>query len=122
MPGAVVRGLLVVLAVAVMAGCTVHYVTRAERAYAEGRYLEVVEDLSSHEADVPQLPVAKRARFGLVLGLALLELGDRQGARQWLDDAEQLEALQPTLTPAQRQQLAAGRKALAGEGKGTTSD
>jgi hypothetical protein len=93
-------------------GCAVAYVSRAEGAYADGRYLEVAEDLSSHEADLPSLPIDKRARYGTYLGLALLKLGDHEGAQRWLDYAQGLEAVTPTLTPAQRQQLDAGRQAL----------
>ncbi len=93
-------------------GCTVTYVARAETAYGDGRYLEVAEDLSSHEADVPHLPTDKRVRYGTYLGLALLRLGNYQGAKRWLDYAHELEGVKPTLTPVQRRQLDAGRSEL----------
>jgi hypothetical protein len=102
-------GLLFASAGAFLGGCAVNtYVARAERAYADGRYLEVAESLERHEGDVQELPHDRQARYGVFRGLALLRLGDYEGAERWLSWAAQVERQMPTLSPDQRRLLDGG--------------
>ena len=67
-----------------LAGCGATFEERARDAYGEGRFLDAAERLAQCETDVAELPCRRRVRYGLYRGLALLELGDRAGARKWL--------------------------------------
>jgi hypothetical protein len=90
------------------------YLGSAKRAYQEGRYLEVAENLSDHEADVPRLEPANQANYGLYRGLSLLRLGDDEAASQWLDFAADVEKKRPgSLLPARRRELEDARDKLA---------
>ncbi|MBI4950873.1 MAG: hypothetical protein HY908_02490 [Myxococcales bacterium] len=75
-------------------GCTT-YVDRAHYAYRDGRYLEVAEDLSSREHMVAALEPPSQAKYGLYLGLSLLQLNDLSGARQWLGFSSDIERRVP---------------------------
>src|SRR5262245_43349365 len=88
-----------------MAACHVTYVGNAEAAYHDGRYLEAAEKLAKHEDEVNALPPDKQARYGMVRGMALLRLGDYDGAKRWMSYAYDREQLQSTLPPPERQQL-----------------
>jgi len=88
-----------------LSGCTMTYVQRAETAYDEGRYLEVAEQLAKREADMPNTSSAQRARYGVYRGLALLRLGDYEGAERWLSYAR---GLDQQLNDDQRTKLDAG--------------
>jgi hypothetical protein len=88
-------------------GCTVTY-GRAEDAYRSGRYLEAAENLARHEPEVGTMPPAQQARYGTFRGLALLRLGDYDGARRWMKFAYDAEQRQPTLQLDLRRQLDAG--------------
>jgi len=88
------------------------YVGRAETAYDQGRYLEVAESLARHEPDLDQLPMWKKARYGLYRGLALLQLGDPEEGRRWLHFARDVELKEATLTDDQRRALSAGLASL----------
>jgi hypothetical protein len=90
------------------------YLGTAQRAYQEGRYLEVAEDLGDHEAEVPKLPPAKQANYGFYRGLSLMRLGDHDAASHWLDFAADVEKNRPgSLAPAQRRELEDARDKLA---------
>ncbi len=90
------------------------YLGHAQRAYQDGRYLEVAENLGDHEDEVPALSPRKQVSYGLYRGLSLMRLGDRDGAERWLDFAEQIEAKQPgTLRPEEKRELTAARGRLA---------
>ena len=91
--------------------CTV-YVNRAESAYNEGRYLEVAEQLAKREADVRQLGDGDRARYGLYRGLALLKLGQYDGARRWLGVAQKQKVSATLFTTRQQHQLQLGLAAI----------
>jgi hypothetical protein len=96
-------------AMALLGACEVNtYVGRAETAYSDGRYLEVAESLERHENDVPTLPADRQARYGVFRGLALLRLGDYEGAQRWLRWASEVEQQQPSLTSDQRKLLDTG--------------
>jgi hypothetical protein len=90
---------------ALLSGCTMTYVQRAETAYDEGRYLEVAEQLAKREADMPNTTSGQRARYGVYRGLSLLRLGDYDGAERWLSYARGLEQ---QLNDEQRAKLDAG--------------
>ncbi|MSP24820.1 MAG: hypothetical protein EXR75_06560 [Myxococcales bacterium] len=96
------------VAVGLGAGCTYTFVHRAERAYNEGRYLDAAERLAQHEAEVAALRPARRAVYATYRGLALLRLGDRDGAHHWLTVAVSLDQKTTALLPKQRRQLRAG--------------
>jgi hypothetical protein len=99
-------GLLLI--VAVLAGCN-RYVTRAKRAYNDGRYLEASEHLDGHEKEVYDLPPRLRADYGIYRGLSLMALGDLNGAYQWLTFAYEVEQKNPgTLKAEQRAALDRG--------------
>ena len=90
------------------------YLGSAQRAYQEGRYLEVAENLGGHEAEVPQLEPAKQANYGLYRGLSLMRLGDNEAAGHWLEFAADVEKQRPgSLLPAQRRELEDARDKLA---------
>jgi hypothetical protein len=90
------------------------YLGNAQRAYQDGRYLEVAENLGGHEADVPALEPAKQATYGYYRGLSLMRLGDHDAANHWLQFAAEIEKQQPgSLLPAQRRELASARDKLA---------
>jgi hypothetical protein len=74
------------LASLALAGC-VTYLGHAKRAYAQGMYLEVAEDLGRHEEDVPYMSPREQVDYGLYRGLALAELGDPASSRRWLEYA-----------------------------------
>ena len=74
-----------------LAGCAAPWLSRAESAYDEGRYLEVAEDLARHEKEIDGMPDSQRARYGLYRGLALMKLGDHGGARRWLGYARDVQ-------------------------------
>ncbi|MRG95198.1 hypothetical protein [Polyangium spumosum] len=97
----------------VAAGCG-GYLGSAQRAYQDGRYLEVAEELGEHEGEVARLSPRKQVSYGLYLGLSLLMLGDRDGAERWLAFAEEIEARQPgTLRPDEKRELEVARVRLA---------
>src|SRR5262245_32173814 len=102
-----VRG-LALLALALACGCSVSYVGRAEDTYHQGRYLEAAEKLARHESEVGSLPPEQQARYGMYRGLALLRLGDYDGARRWMRYAYDVEKAKPTLQGDLRRQLDAG--------------
>lgn len=106
-------GLLGVLAaVMALAGCN-DYVIRAKSAYREGRYLEVAEGLARQEQQVQTRSGSQRAQYGLYRGLALLQLGELDGAQQWLDYAAEVEQLAPgSLSADQREQQVRGRRLI----------
>jgi hypothetical protein len=84
-----------------LSGCGT-FVGRAKRAYAQGRYLEVSEDLGQREEDVPYLSASAQIDYGIYRGLALMNLGDSLGARRWLAFAGQVEHENPgTMQPEQ---------------------
>ncbi len=90
------------------------YLGSAQRAYQDGRYLEVAENLGDHEADVPQLEPGKQANYGLYRGLSLMRLGDQEAATHWLDFAADIEKKRPgSLLPEQRKELQVARDKLA---------
>jgi hypothetical protein len=90
------------------------YLGSAQRAYQDGRYLEVAENLGGHEAEVPRLEPAKQAHYGLYRGLSLMRLGDHDAATHWLDFAADVEKKRPgSLLPAQRRELEDARDKLA---------
>jgi len=90
------------------------YLGSAQRAYQDGRYLEAAEKLEDHEDEVAELSPRKQVSYGLCMGLALMMLGDRDGAERWLGFAEAIEARQPgTLRPDERRELEAARGRLA---------
>ena len=89
------------------------YVGKAEVAYDDGRYFEVAEALAAREDDMRDLPAWKRARYGVYRGLALLRLGEYEGAEEWLAYAREVDEEHRTLAPAQRQRLKAGLAELA---------
>lgn len=95
-------------------GCAeLSYLGKAEDAYDDGRYFEVAEDLADREDAMRDSPASKRARYGLYRGLSLLELGDDEGAEQWLAYARDVEAAHHTLSKRQRERLDAGLAELA---------
>ncbi len=90
------------------------YLGSAQRAYQDGRYLEVAENLSNHEAEVSALEPAKQAEYGYYRGLSLMKLGDNDGASHWLEFAVQIEKKRPgSLLPAQRREIDDARDKLA---------
>lgn len=101
------------------------YLGSAQRAYQEGRYLEVAENLGDHEAEVTNLEPSKQANYGLYRGLSLMKLGDHEAAGHWLDFAADVEKQRPgSLLPKQRQELDEARGELAKTsalGSGTTN-
>jgi hypothetical protein len=98
---------VVALALLLCLGGCATYLGRAKRAYAQGRYLEVSEDLGRHEEDVPYLSAAGQIDYGIYRGLALMSLGDTAGARHWLTFAKQVEKENPgTMLPEQHVLLA----------------
>lgn len=102
-------GLALTLASIALGACVrPSVVGRAETAYEQGRYLEAAESLARHEINLESLPHAKRARYGLYRGLALLELGDPEAGRRWLYDARDAELQEPTLDERQRRALKEG--------------
>ncbi len=101
----------------ITSGCG-SYLGTAQRAYQDGRYLEVAENLGVHEADVPQLEPAKQATYGFYRGLSLMRLGDPDAAGHWLDFAAEIEKKRPgSLLPAQRRELEDARDKLAKSAK-----
>jgi len=100
------RSLLTAVSISVacvaLAGC-VTYLGRAKRAYAQGMYLEVAEDLGRHEEDAPYLAPKEQVDYGIYRGLALVQLGDTANAHRWFSFAESVEKEIPgTTTPEQR--------------------
>jgi len=96
----------------ILAGCG-GYIGRAERAYHDGRYLEVAESLGDHEGEVGKLSPRGQAHYGLYLGLSLEQLGDRDGAERWLGFAGEIDARQPgALRPEERRKLDEARGRL----------
>jgi hypothetical protein len=67
--------------------CTAPWLSQAESAYDQGRYENAAEELARHEKEVANLSDSERARYGLCRGLALMKLGDHNGARRWLGQA-----------------------------------
>jgi hypothetical protein len=85
-----------------LVGCGT-FVGRAKKAYAQGRYLEVSEDLGRREEDLPYLSSSAQIDYGIYRGLALLNLGDALGARRWLNFANEVEKENPgTMQDEQR--------------------
>lgn len=98
----------IVLVSLVVSGCG-GYVGRAHRAYDDGRYLEAAERLGQREDEVAELSPRRRAEYGLVRGMALLQLGDLGGAHRWLAFAYEVERQSPgALVPEHRAELDAG--------------
>jgi len=95
-----------------LVGCS-FYVGRAEDAYTDGRYLEVAESLAQNEDNVVSLPKGQQARYGVYRGMALLQLGDYEGAQVWLNYAKAIEQTQPTLAPLHKRMLDSGWAELA---------
>jgi tetratricopeptide (TPR) repeat protein len=89
-----------------LSACTDYSLMRAESAYKQERYLEVAEELAQREQEAPDLPRRDRARYGTLYGLALLRLGDHEGAERWLRFAKETD--DNHLNPQLRQALAAG--------------
>jgi hypothetical protein len=103
-----VRAIFVVVFSLSLAGCAT-FVGRAKRAYNQGRYLEVSEDLGRREEDLPYLSPSSQLEYGLYRGLALMNLGDAIGARRWLAYVNQVEKDNPgTMKPDHRALLAKG--------------
>lgn len=97
-----------VLAALVVAGCG-GYVGRAHRAYDDGRYLEAAERLGQREDELGELSPRRQAEYGVVRGMALLQLGDLGGAHRWLSFAYEVERQSPgALRPEHRIELDAG--------------
>jgi hypothetical protein len=97
-----VRAVVALALLLCLSGCAT-YIGRAKRAYVQGRYLEVSEDLGRHEEDVPYLSPVGQIDYGLYRGLALMSLGDAAGARRWLVFANQVEKDNPgNMLPEQR--------------------
>jgi hypothetical protein len=94
-------------ALLVLSGCAVRY-GRAQDAYRDGRYLEAAENLARREAEVQSAPESQQALYGTYRGLALMQLGDYEGARRWMQFALDAEKRQPTLGLDVRRQLDAG--------------
>lgn len=96
-----------------LVACHVGFVQRAEDAYFEGRYLEAVEALVRHEGEITELSASKRARYGMVRGLSLIEVGDYAEAERWLRYASDIDHVEPTLGEDERARVAAALAALA---------
>lgn len=96
-----------------LVACHIGFVQRAEDAYLEGRYLEAVEALVRHEGEIAELPANKQARYGMVRGLSLIEVGDYEDAERWLRYASEVDTAQPTLTQPERERIASALLALA---------
>ncbi|RLB61823.1 MAG: hypothetical protein DRI90_10485 [Deltaproteobacteria bacterium] len=89
------------------------YLQRAETDYRDGRYLEVAEQLARRTDEVPQLSPPDQARYGLYLGLALIELRHHSGAEHWLSFTKDIVREEPgSLSPSQRALLEEGRNTL----------
>ncbi len=107
--GGIAVGLVVLSAAS---GCE-SYLHRAETAYRDGRYLEVAEQLARRTDEVPQLSLREQARYGLYLGLALIELDHHSEARHWLSFSKDIVRDEPgALSPSQRALLEEGWNAL----------
>jgi hypothetical protein len=91
-----------IVAIVSLSGCA-NYIGRAKKAYVQGRYLEVSEDLARHEPDLPFLAPAKQIDYGVYRGLSLIMLGDYPSAHRWLAFANDVEREYPgTMLPEQR--------------------
>jgi len=90
------------------------YIGSAQRAYNDGRYLEVAENLGEHEDEVQKLSPAKQADYGLYRGLSLMQLGDHEAANHWLEFAASVEQNHPgALRPEGKRELSEARGKLA---------
>lgn len=86
----------------------------ARRAYYDGRYLEVAEQLGDCENEVSRLSPDNQADYGLYRGLSLLKLGDDEEASRWLEFTAAIEAKLPgTLLPREKAELGRARALLA---------
>jgi hypothetical protein len=95
------------------AGCG-GYLSSAQRAYNDGRYLEAAEKLGDHEDEVAQLSPRGKVSYGLYYGLSLMMLGDLDNAERWLLFAEGVEAQKPgTLRADERAEISAARTRIA---------
>jgi hypothetical protein len=91
-----------------LAGCG-GYIGGAKRAYSQGRYLEVAEELGEREPEVSELSPRRKAEYGMYRGLSLMRLRDYPGAMQWMSFAYEVERQSPgALKPEQRLELDEG--------------
>lgn len=72
------------VALALLAGCGAHYLSRGVDLYAGGHYIEAAEVFERTEKRLPDASPSECARYGLYRGATLLALGDTMRATTWL--------------------------------------
>lgn len=105
---------LLIVACVVLGACHVGFVQRAETHYRAGRYLEAVEKLTPYEDELETMSARRQARYSMVRGMALLEMGDREEAKRWLESAYDYEERGETLQASERAELDAAWRKLGG--------
>jgi hypothetical protein len=87
---------ILLLALALCAGCASRYVVRGADLYASGRYIEAAEVFERTEARLQEASTADRARYGLYRGVTLLALGDTLRAGNWLSYSHEIVSAEPS--------------------------
>lgn len=66
-------------------GCAATCVERGAEFYGERRYIDAAQVFEHNERQLAAYEAKERAEYAVYRGATFLALGDRKGARQWLD-------------------------------------
>jgi hypothetical protein len=86
--GALKRAAFLVVSAVLLSGCTASSVQRGAEFYMQRRYIDAAQVFEHTERQLPEWEEAERAEYSLYRGATFLALGDRDGARQWLSEAQ----------------------------------
>jgi hypothetical protein len=100
----------VVVASALLLGCSASAVNRGADFYIQGRYIDADQLFEHHEVNLADYGAGERARYALYRGATYLALGDSANARRWLSSREL--SIRASLSSAEQRLLLHSLRAL----------
>lgn len=94
MPSSLADRALAASALLLLVACAAP-LARAKHDFRRGDLERAKTELEALEPQRPTMPLQGQAEYALYRGLVHLGLGDRDGAKRWLDDAKAIEDAHP---------------------------
>jgi hypothetical protein len=88
--GALKHAVLLMVSSLIGYGCAASSVQRGAEFYMQQRYIDAAQVFEHNERLLSEWEDAERAEYALYRGATFLALGNREGARQWLEGAQRV--------------------------------